>query len=392
MPTDAAAAAERAARGSYSRLVAYLAARTGDVAAAEDSVADAFCAVLETWPVSGVPERPDAWLMRVAKNRLIDTARHRTVHSKFASLLSVADDGTAAGESSAGFPDERLKLLFICAHPAIDVAARTPLMLQSVLGIDAVRIASAFLISPSAMSQRLVRAKSKIRDARIPFVVPSDRDLGERVDAVLDAIYVAYGTGWQEAVGTDERNQGLAEEAIWLARLTVSLLADEPRAQGLLALLLYCEARRDARRGGGGEYVPFSSQNTDRWDVSMLREAEVVLTRALRKAGGSRFPLEAAIQSAHVARRLTDRSNWEAVNELYNRLIDIAPSIGSKVGRAAALAEWRGPDAGLDALEMLDAKQIQNHQPYWAVKAELLAQAGRRNEARIAYASVVDRN
>jgi predicted RNA polymerase sigma factor len=245
---DARRAVEQAARDSHGRLVAFLAARSHDVAAAEDALADAFEAALETWPQSGVPQKPEAWLLTVARRRLIDNTRHVRVHTDAAPTLRAAAE--EAQELAAGivFPDERLKLMFICAHPAIAAAACTPLMLQTVLGLDAARIASAFLVRPTAMGQRLARAKAKIRDARIRFELPEAQELPARLDSVLEAIYAAYGSGWDDVAGADPRRKGLAVEATDLGRLLLRLMPTEPEAQGLLALMLYCEARRGARR------------------------------------------------------------------------------------------------------------------------------------------------
>src|SRR5438105_9105172 len=253
---DARRAIERAARDSYGRLIAFLSARSRDVAAAEDALADAFHAALETWPRTGVPNQPEAWLLTAARRRLIDNARHMRVHADAVpSLIAVADEAESMVEGDIVFPDERLKLLFICAHPAIDAATRTPLMLQTVIGLDAARIASAFLVRPATMAQRLSRAKTKIRDARIAFEVPAAKELAARLDAVLEAIYAAYGSGWDDIAGADARRKGLAAEAIELGRLLLKLMPNEPEAQGLLALMLHCEARRDARRSAGGDYA-----------------------------------------------------------------------------------------------------------------------------------------
>ncbi|HEY2995793.1 MAG TPA: sigma factor, partial [Methylomirabilota bacterium] len=211
-------AAALAARTAYSRLVAWLAARWHDVAAAEDALGDALAAALETWPRDGVPDKPEAWLYTAARRRLLDAARrHRVRADAAADLNTVMDDTDVARDGL--FADERLKLLFVCAHPAIDEAVRTPLMLQTVLGLDAARIAAAFLVAPATMGQRLVRAKAKIRDTGIRFEVPEASELRERLDAVLEAIYAAYGTGWDDGAGADPRRSGLAEEAIWLGRL-----------------------------------------------------------------------------------------------------------------------------------------------------------------------------
>ena len=304
---DARRAVEQAARDSHGRLVAFLAARSHDVAAAEDALADAFEAALETWPLHGVPQKPEAWLLTVARRRLIDNARHVRVHTDAAPTLRA---GREAQELATGmvFPDERLKLMFICAHPAIATAARTPLMLQTVLGLDAARIASAFLARPTAMGQRLARAKAKIRDARIRFELPEAQELPPRLDSVLEAIYAAYGSGWDDVAGADPRRKGLAVEAIDLGRLLLRLMPAEPEAQGLLALMLYCEARRGARRSAAGGYVPLSEQDVRLWSKPMIEEADGLLVAAGRVGRIGRFQLEAAIQSAH-ARRARDRRN-----------------------------------------------------------------------------------
>ena len=225
MSLEATRVIERAARDSYGRLLAYLAARSRDLAAAEDALADAFRAALETWPRDGVPDKPEAWLLTTARRKLLDAKRHRHVQSAAAyELLVLADEAEDFAEANNVFPDERLKLLFVCAHPAIDPAARTPLMLQTVLGLDAVRIASAFLVKPSAMGQRLARVKTKIRDAGIAFELPQERELPERLDAVLEAIYAAYGSGWDDVAGADARRKGLAAEALYLGRLLLHLM------------------------------------------------------------------------------------------------------------------------------------------------------------------------
>jgi predicted RNA polymerase sigma factor len=388
--SDAHRAAELAARASYGRLLAYLAARARDVIAAEDALGDAFAAALETWPRAGVPDNPDAWLLVAARRRLVDRARHGGVEAAAAATLRLAAeraDVNAARESI--FPDERLKLLFVCAHPAIDEAARTPLMLQSVLGLDAARIASAFLVAPAAMSQRLVRVKAKIRDAGIGFEIPGAEELPERLHSVLDAVYAAYGTGWEDVAGADPLLRGLAEEAIWLGRLVVALLPDEPEAGGLLALMLSCQARRPARRDAGGAYVPLSRQDVARWSQPMIEEAERVLARAARAQRPGRFQLEAAIQSVHAQRAVTGHTDWEAIALLYEGLARVAPTIGGRVAQAAALAEARGDGAGLAALDTMATSQVIAYQPYWALRAHLLRRLGRTGEAREAYARAI---
>jgi len=384
------AAAELAARVSYGRLLAYLAARSRDVTAAEDALGEAFVAALETWPRAGVPDKAEAWLLAVARRRLIDGARHAKVEDVAAAALHiVVDRAEQEASSKALFPDERLKLLFVCAHPAIDEAARTPLMLQTVLGLDAARIASAFLVAPAAMGQRLVRVKAKIRDAGIRFEIPEPRELPSRLEAVLQAIYAAYDSGWEDVAGADPRRQGLAEEAIWLGRLVTRLLPDEPEGRGLLALMLHCEARRWARRDAEGRYVPLTRQDVALWSQPLIEEAEEILAAASKAMKPSRFQLEAAIQSVHAQRAVTGHTDWEAIALLYEGLIRLAPTIGAQVGSAAALAEAKGDDAGLSALEAIPPEAVAGYQPYWALSAHLLKRLGRAAEAREAYARAV---
>src|SRR5262252_7011392 len=265
---------ERVARESYGRLVAYLAAHTRDVASAEDALGDALVSALTTWPRDGVPQKPEAWLLTTARHSLIDRMRHQQVAlANEPNLLLLREDAKEASLSTE-FPDERLKLLFVCAHPAIDPSLHTALMLQTVLGLDAARIAQAFLVSPATMSQRLVRAKRKILEAGIPFELPQEGDLPQRLDAVLEAIYAAYGLGRDEVAGVDQSAEGLAGEAVWLARVVLDRLPDEPEAHGLLALMLFCDARSAARRTNDGRYVPLSEQDPAMWDANAIREAE----------------------------------------------------------------------------------------------------------------------
>ena len=381
---DAGQAAELAARASYGRLLAYLAARWRDVARAEDALGDALLAALETWPRTGVPDNPVAWLLTAARRRLVDGARHAGVAAAAEADLKVMLD-ERADASPAAFPDERLALLFVCAHPAIDEAARTPLMLQTVLGLDAARIASAFLVAPATMSQRLVRVKAKIREAGIRFEIPAPGELAARLDAVLEAIYAAYGSGWEDVAGADPRRHGLAEEAIWLGRLVARLRPDEPEAQGLLALMLHCEARRAARRDAAGAYVPLGFQDLRRWSRPMIEEAEEVLAGAARLKAAGRFQLEAAIQSVHAQRVRTGETDWEAVTLLYEGLLRHAPTIGARVAHAAALGEARDDEAGLAALDAIPPDEVATYQPYWALRGHMLKALGRAAEAGEAY-------
>lgn len=383
---SARGAAEAVARRSYGKLVAFLAARSGDVAGAEDALSEAFAAALEDWPRRGIPESPEAWLAAVARRKSIDAVRRRRIGENAAGPLRLIAEELAEATGDKPIPDDRLALMFACAHPAIEPGIRAPLILQTILGFDAATIASAFLVAPAAMSQRLVRAKNKIRQAGIPFRVPERADLGERLDAVLAAIYAAFAEGWSDPGGTETRRRNLAEEGIWLGRLAASLLPQEPEALGLLALMLHAEARRGARRTAAGDYVPLAEQDPAAWDARMIEEAEALLFRASALGAVGRYQLEAAVQSAHVIRRRTGRADWAAIERLYEALAAMTGSPVVAINRAVAIAETRGPAAGLAALEALaEDERLADYQPYWAARAALLAQTGAVDAADQAY-------
>lgn len=392
-PGTAAAreAAEAVARRSYGKLVALLAARTRDVAAAEDALADAFAAALEEWPTRGVPRTPEAWLLTVARRRWIDaTRRQKSAEQATDHVRLLAEELEAEAARENTLPDERLALMFACAHPALDPAVRAPLILQTVLGFDAATIGSAFLVSPAAMSQRLVRAKKKIREAGIPFQVPDTKDLAARLGDVLQALYAAFAEGWSDPAGADPCRRNLADEGIWLARIVASLLPEEAEALGLLSLMLYAQARRDARRDADGEYVPLGEQDPAAWDVELIEEAEALLRRASALPGTGRYQLEAAVQSAHVVRRKTGSADWAAIERIYEALLALTGSPVVAVNRAVALAETCGAAAGLAALGALAGeKQLAEYQPYWAARAGLLAETGERVAADEAYAHAI---
>jgi len=387
----ARATAEAVARRSYGKLVAFLAARTRDVAGAEDALGDAFATAMAEWPARGVPETPEAWLLTVARRKLVDAARRRRSGEDAAPHLRLlAEELEAAATGAADIPDDRLALMFACAHPAIDPGIRAPLILQTILGFDAAAIASAFLVAPATMGQRLVRAKTKIRQAGIPFRVPERAALGERLDAVLESIYAAFAEGWSDPAGTEIRRRNLAAEGIWLGRLVASLLPDEPEALGLLALMLYAEARRTARRTADGAYVPLAEQDATLWDAAMIEEAEALLRRASAMGITGRYQLEAAVQSAHVVRRLTGHADWAAIERLYDALAAMTGSPVVAINRAVAVAETRGADAGLAALDALaDDARLAEYQPYWAARAGLLARSGDVTAAEQAYQQAI---
>jgi RNA polymerase sigma-70 factor (ECF subfamily) len=376
--------AEAVARRSYGRLVAFLAARTHDVAGAEDALATAFASALADWPLQGCPSNPEAWLLTVARRKRIDADRRSSRGDAATAQLQILAEDAAAAE--AEIPDRRLALMFACAHPAVEAGVRAPLMLQVLIGLDAKRIASAFLVSPAAMAKRLVRAKDKIRQAGIPFRVPEREELAGRLDAVLEAIYAAFAEGWSDPGGTDVARRDLAEEALFLARVVAELLPEQPEALGLLALVLHAEARRPSRRDRDGEYVPFAQQDLALWDRRMIAEAEALLRRASSLGLIGRYQLEAALQSAHVERALTGQANWAAVVQLYELLAALTGSPVVAVNRALAIAELRGAGSGLEVLPEASADpRLAEYQPYWAARAELLARTGASAEARRAY-------
>src|SRR5712671_6406515 len=342
---------ERVARESYGRLVAYVSVHTHDLASAEDALSEALVSALKAWPRDGLPQNPEAWLLTTARHSLIDVIRHQSVVLASEPTLVLLKENSPEANLFTEFPDERLKLLFVCAHPAIDPAMHTPLMLQTVLGLDAGRIAGAFLISPKTMGQRLVRAKIKIRDGGIRFEIPDERELSTRLDAVLEAIYAAFGIGWDDMAGVDQRGRDLAEESIWLARVLLQLMPTEAEVRGLLALMFHCEARRPARRGLDGRYIPLSEQDPKQWSLPLIEEAERHLGEAFTQGRSGRFQLEAAIQSVHAERARTGRTDWAAIALFYERLIRISPALGTQAGYAAAVAEVKGPEAALAVLE-----------------------------------------
>ena len=358
--------AARVAREAYGRLVAALSVRFRDVAAAEDALGDAFAEALTRWPEAGVPASPEAWLLTVAKNQIRQRARHRTVRSDPRVIGALEQALVELSEQPPEKSDVRLRLLLVCAHPAIDETVRTPLMLQSVLGLDAARIARAFLVTPAAMGQRLVRAKQKIRDAGIPFDEPEPAERPQRMAAVREAIYAAFGADYDDYDG-ERCVQSLAEEALYLSRVLTEVAPNDAESLGLHALLCFSHARRAARTEPDGTFVPLAKQDVERWDRAAILEGNAILLRASAFRVPGPFQLEAAIQSAHCQRLFSGQTPWTAIGLLYARLNATWPTIASEVAHAAVLIEL---DRAVDAhhrLDNLEAARVTEYAPYWVV-------------------------
>lgn len=368
---------------SYGRLLALLAAQCRDITAAEDALADAIERAVRCWPVDGVPDNPEAWLLTVARNRLRDlwkSAAHRLT-GPWSEDHDIADEGAGP----AAIPDRRLELMLVCAHPAIAPGIRTPLMLQTVLGVDAGAIAVAFAVAPATMAQRLVRAKKRIRDTGIPFTLPEPADLAARLPEVLQAVYGAYSIDWL-SVPQCPAIESLSSEALHLAMVLVELLPDEPEVLGLAALMCLCEARRPARFDGCGNFVALDDQDRGRWDGELYARGDRLLARAHGFGRPGRFQYEAAIQSAHCAHDVDRRT----LRKLYRALMRFGPSLGAAVALAALDGEIDGPDAGLHALDEITDRSVDVFQPAWVTRGHLLAEAGRGDEAAAAYRRAID--
>ena len=384
--TAARAVVARTAQDSYGRLLAYVAARTRDIASAEDALAEAFATALRRWPETGIPDNPEAWLLTVARRASGKGTRAARHAAAAMPLLDLMMEETM-DRADEDFPDERLKLMFACAHPAIDRSVRSALILQTVIGLDAARIARAFVVQPAAMGQRLSRAKAKIRAAGIPFRVPGSAELETRLDDVLMAVYAAYGLGWEVPGGLPAGRAGedLAGEALYLARVIAGLMPDQPEPLGLLALILYCEARRATRRTADGAYVPLARQDRARWDGAMVAEAERTLIAAARLGRPGRFQTEAAIQSVQVQAPHGQTGDPQLLAALYDFLVTRWPSLGAEVSRAVVHGAAHGAARGLQILDTMPPDRVAGYQPWWAARLDLClaaADAAGAREAR----------
>ncbi|MBL9039416.1 MAG: hypothetical protein JNG84_12935 [Archangium sp.] len=372
---DAKSAAELTARTSYGRLLARLTRQTGNLAAAEDALADAFAQALTSWPVTGVPDSPEHWLLTVSRRRVFDASRHNSVRSKPEVLAALASaEGTEP--AADGVHDDRLRLMLVCAHPAIDEAVRPALILQVVLGLEAQQMSSAFLVSTDTLTKRLVRAKAKIKANGLRFEEPAPEDLPARLAVLLEAIYAAYFLGKEGAVADGDPSDTLRREAVYLANVVASALPEEPEALGFLALLSFLDARREAQTSAG-LFVPLLEQRPATWDLALITRGNELLSHASKARRLGPFQLEAAIQAAHCYRAKSGEVPWKEITQLYATLIEHYPTIGARVGHAVALASAeRAPIAGLTLLSAIPPADVRSYQPYWVARAYLCELAG----------------